>query len=327
MMDRLPRLRQVHVGAPRGDQRKVVVFVHGIFSSNATFDSLVGSFRSDPRFVAYDLATYDYDWGEPILRSAERLRAILNARVPAGSEITLIGHSMGGLVSRFALIGGDLRGVRRLFMLGTPNFGALTARQVSTLWQMTIAGAGKVTPLFPRKAGLRDLTRPQTLFASLANPSPAPLAARARQVEYVTVPGLFYHEERRDTDPGQAGHALPFTVGGLAARAFSCWSALSEIKIDRPHDGIVEEASVSLMPRAAGRVSEKNGSIQEPAKRGRTYAHVTPYSMRQCAHTGIQRDESVAGAIKGIMLADGAVAWCDALTMDERDTFIDIEIP
>ncbi len=327
MIDYLPRLRQVRVGAPRDDARKVVVFVHGIFSNHATFETLIESFRSDQRFAAYDLATYDYDWGEPILRSAERLRGILNVRLPERSQVTLIGHSMGGLVSRFALIGGDLRGVRRLFMLGTPNFGALTARQVSTLWQVTIAGAGKVTPLFPRKAGLRDLTRPQTLFATLAQPSPAPLAARARLVEYVTVPGLFYHEERRDTDPGAEGQALPLTVVGLAARAFACWSALTEIKIERPHDGIVEEASVSLIPRVAGRISEKNASIQDPARRGRTYAHVTPFSMHKCAHSGIQSDAAVAEAIKGIMLADGAVAWCDALPVEERDTFIDIEIP
>jgi pimeloyl-ACP methyl ester carboxylesterase len=322
----LPRLRQVRVGAPEDDGRKIIVFVHGIFSSHATFDKLIESFRSDARFDAYDLATYDYDWGEPILRSAERLRDILNGRLPERAVVTLIGHSMGGLVSRFALIGGDLRGVRRIVMLGTPNFGALTARQISTLWQVSIAGAAKVTPLFPRKAGLRDLTRPQTLFANLARPSPAHLVARARQVEYVTVPGLFYHEERRDTETGD-GAALPFTIGGLAARAFAGWSSFTEIKIDRPHDGIVEEASVSLIARTAGRVSEKSSAIQQPAKRGRTYAHITPFTMRECAHSAIQNDDAVAAAIKGIMLAGGTVAWSDALPDDERDTFIDIEIP
>ena len=326
MIDFLPRLTQLRAAKPSSDVRRIVVFIHGIFSSHSTFDTLVESFTADPRFRDYDLAAYDYDWGEPILESARRLRDILNARVPTAiTEVTLIGHSMGGLVSRFALIGGDLPSVRRIFMLGTPNFGALTARQLSVLWQTTIAGAGSITPIFPRKAGLRDLTQPQTLYKRVVKASPrAP--ARARGVEYVTIPGLFYHEERRDTDPGLDTQALPFTLGGLAVRAMALWP-FGQIEIDRPHDGIVEEASVSLIPRAEGRVSEKNASIREPAKLGRTYAHVSPDSMHECAHMGIQRDVAAAEVIKGIMLAGGAVAWKDALTADEHDTFISIEIP
>lgn len=323
----LPKLRVVRPAASPSTPRRVVVFVHGIFSSHSTFDRLIESFRSDARFDAYDLATYDYDWGEPILKSAEKLRDILNGRLPKGSaEITLVGHSMGGLVSRFALVAGDLPTVRRIFMLGTPNFGALTARQVSTLWQVVIAGVAKVTPVFPRKAGLRDLTQPQTLYERVVSTGPPNPAARARGVEYVTIPGLFFHEERRDTDPGDDGQALAFTIGGLGAQVVSLWS-FSQISITRPHDGIVEEASVSLVPRVEGRISEKNSAIQSPATHGRTYCHAVPLSMLRCAHMGIQSDEAVAAVIKGIMTAGGVVAWNTQLTLDERDDFIRIEIP
>jgi pimeloyl-ACP methyl ester carboxylesterase len=326
MIDFLPRLMQLRAAKAQSKPRRIVIFVHGIYSSHATFDDLVTSFEGDPRFDGYDLAAYDYDWGEPILRSAERLRDILNGRAPADAEVTLVAHSMGGLVSRFALIGGDLPCVRRIFMLGTPNFGAFTARQLSVLWQTAVAVAARITPLFPRKAGLRDLTRPQTLYSKIAGDAPSVPVARAAAVEYVTIPGLFYHDERRVTDPGEQNRALPFTAGGLLFEAMNEFP-FSRIEIERPHDGVVEASSVTLRTDDPGRLSEKHAAIRQPAQRGRTYCHAVPDSMRQCAHMGIQGDVKVAKTIKGIMLAGGAPAWESALTIAERDSYPTLDVP
>ena len=323
MIVRLPRLVQVRAARTASKRRRILVFVHGIFSSHTTFAALAAAFERDTRFDAYDIATYDYDWGEPILRSAERLRDILNARVPLHSEVTLVGHSMGGLVSRFALVAGDLPCVTRIVMLGTPNFGALSARQLSTLWQVGIAAAGRITPVLPRKAGLRDLTRPQTLYERIAHPPSLP-ATRALEVEYVTIPGLFYHDERRDTETGENDEALPFTLGTLAVRAMALWP-FGEIEIERPHDGIVEESSVSMMPKAS-RVSEKNAALQQPGLDAH-YCHAVPVSMRQRAHMGIQHDAATAETIKEIMLAGGADTWKKALTFGQRAGYITIDPP
>jgi pimeloyl-ACP methyl ester carboxylesterase len=329
VIDILPRFTELRAAPSPEKARKVVVFVHGIVSSHATFAKLVDAFETDARFDAYDLFAYDYDWGEPILRSARRLRDILNARVPDGSEITLIGHSMGGLVSRFALVAGDLRGVRRIVMLGTPNFGALSARQLGTLGQIAIATAGKITPLFPRKAGLRDLTRPQTLYEQVVrdekdDESVPP--SRALTVEYVTIPGLFYWDERRDTETGEGNEALWFSVGGLVVKVLKAWP-LSEIEIERPHDGIVEESSVNLDTSEKGRLSEKNVPISEPARYGHSYCHVMMGAMRKRTHMGIQKDPQTATAIKGIMLAGSVTTWNDGLTFAEHAKYIRIRIP
>ena len=328
MIDVLPRFTELRAAPSPGKARKVVVFVHGIVSSHATFTKLVESFESDARFDAYDLFAYDYDWGEPILRSARRLRNILNARVPRDAEITLIGHSMGGLVSRFALVAGDLRGVRRIVMLGTPNFGALTARQLGTLGQVAIAAAGKITPLFPRKAGLRDLTQPQTLYDKVVDgeKDDAIPASRALAVEYVTIPGLFYWDERRDTETGEGNEALWFSVGGLVVKVLKAWP-LSEIEIERPHDGVVEESSVNLQSTDRARLSEKNVPIRESAKYGHSYCHVVLKAMRERTHMGIQQDAETATAVKGIMLAGSATSWNDALTFAEQTKYIRIDIP
>jgi pimeloyl-ACP methyl ester carboxylesterase len=83
-------LTALRPGKPAGKARRVIVFIHGIFSSHATFAELIDSFEHDARFDSYDLYGYDYDWGEPILTSARRLRSILNRRVPEGAEITLV---------------------------------------------------------------------------------------------------------------------------------------------------------------------------------------------------------------------------------------------
>jgi pimeloyl-ACP methyl ester carboxylesterase len=324
----LPKLHEVQRGQPAGGgKRQIVVFIHGIFSSHETFNYLLAAFTSDGDFDGYDLATYDYDWGKPIQKSAERLRELLNSpRIPADAEVTLICHSMGGLVARFAVMGGDLKCVKRIVMLGTPNFGAMRASQMSTLWQLAVAGAGKITPFFPRKAGLRDLTRVQSLYLDAVEHeriSPA----RADEVDYVTVPGLYYYSDRRNTDPGRSRAALVFSIGKLSIEAITFLSG-TQIGIEVPNDGVVEESSVNLVSQKAGQLSEKSAGVEQPALFGVTCAHVTPRSAYDDTHVAIQSDPSVASVIKAIMRERSIVDWHKTLTKDDfRNTRVEIPKP
>jgi len=312
----LPSLRQIQNGKTSSRTRKIVVFVHGIFSSHETFAYLLATFTADARFDEYDLATYDYDWGHPIEKSASILRGILNARIPKDAEVTLVGHSMGGLVCRFALIGGDLPCVKRIFMLGTPNFGAMTAAQVATIWQLAIGGAGKLMPFFPRKAGLRDLTRVQTVYRDASRHDEFD-ASRADAVPYVTIPGLFYHRDRRDTDPGTKGGGVLFAIGTLAVRVLA-EVPLSGIEITRPHDGVVEESSVNMMPSDPALSSEKTEVNDDPERYGVSYCHVVPDSALDDNHMGIHADQRVAEIVRELILADSIVDWHDTLTPKDR---------
>jgi pimeloyl-ACP methyl ester carboxylesterase len=313
------KFQAVREGKPVKGERKAVVFVHGLFSSHHTFDDLVKSFAEDSQLTEWDLAVFDYDWGEPILKNAEYLRRILTAKYPESyAEVTLIGHSMGGVVSRFALIADDLPCVRRIVMLGTPNFGAMTASRISTLWQMAIAAAGEVKPVFPRKAGMRDLTRIQTLYLQIAGPEGNLPPSRAREVEYVTVPGMYYNSDRADADPGRDFSALPFTIGTLIFRVFAAWP-WAELKIEAPHDGIVEEQSVSLMP-SPGRVSEKTSDL-ETGEGFETYAHIVPLSMFDSTHMQIQSDPAVARTLKEIIRIGSIAEWRKGMSRQYRDSF------
>ncbi len=77
------------------------------------------------------LFEFPYDWRREIAHNADRLHESLE-RWAVGSDrkVTLVAHSMGGLVSRayFARHPRDAeKRVKRLVMLGTPNFGATNA--------------------------------------------------------------------------------------------------------------------------------------------------------------------------------------------------------
>jgi CHAT domain-containing protein/pimeloyl-ACP methyl ester carboxylesterase len=73
----------------------------------------------------YDAEFYAFDWRQSIADLGKDLVGVLNASV--GEDVSLVAHSMGGLVARWALAAGGK--CRRLIMLGTPNFGSFVPVQ------------------------------------------------------------------------------------------------------------------------------------------------------------------------------------------------------
>jgi pimeloyl-ACP methyl ester carboxylesterase len=78
------------------------------------------------RQQGFDAVLHAYDWRLGL----DELGRTLAARI-AGSRrpVILIGHSMGGLVARMALGMLPKRSVRKLILLGTPNFGSFAVAQ------------------------------------------------------------------------------------------------------------------------------------------------------------------------------------------------------
>lgn len=79
-----------------------------------------------------DLFEFPYDWRRPIEYNADVLHQSIERWSDGnpGQQFTLVGHSMGGLVSRAYLArhpDSAERRVRRLIMHGTPHFGAAAA--------------------------------------------------------------------------------------------------------------------------------------------------------------------------------------------------------
>ncbi len=122
-----------------------------------------------------DLYEFPYDWRRPIEWNGDLLGQYLErwAAGKPGQRFTLVGHSMGGLVSRAYLArhtAAAEQRIERVIMLGTPHFGAATA--VENLLQgnrmMDIAGK------------LNDQNAPRRLLLNLPSvyqllPAPPPL--------------------------------------------------------------------------------------------------------------------------------------------------------
>ncbi len=105
---------------------------------------------------------FDYDWrlsAAEVGRSlAERLRSHPAAR------LSLVAHSLGGLVARAALAQPDTRKVERVILLGTPNHGSYAAVQAL---RGTDAVVRKVARLAPRDSAETLAAEVYSSFASL----------------------------------------------------------------------------------------------------------------------------------------------------------------
>lgn len=139
-----PREHARTANAPRSPTARpeaahAVVLVHGLDEVGSIFNGL----RPELRDAGFRVVDFSYPNDQGIARSGGLLRvALARLRREGVSSITLVGHSMGGLVSRSALAGlrpatGDptvyvpeslLPEVRRLITVGTPHSGAPLAR-------------------------------------------------------------------------------------------------------------------------------------------------------------------------------------------------------
>ena len=90
-----------------------LVLVHGLLSDRATWVDLANDLRSSPWFNEhYQIWFFQYETGQPYITSALEMRMALqevfkfcdpHGSDPAMSQMVLVGHSMGGLVSKLQI--------------------------------------------------------------------------------------------------------------------------------------------------------------------------------------------------------------------------------
>lgn len=95
------------------DRDKIpVLVIHGLQDTPATWAPLLNELRSDPQIDRrYQFWVYNYPSGYPFFYSAELLREELDRvdkTYPDHKKIILIGHSMGGLVTRLQVTDSNL---------------------------------------------------------------------------------------------------------------------------------------------------------------------------------------------------------------------------
>lgn len=317
---------------------QAIVFIHGLYLDPLTafremekaFSGKAGSVFDTSqaeddeildKFKQWELVSFDYDFYKGIELNAEELSGLLRERYGDVAEVTLICHSVGGLVARAAVLLERLPFLKRVVMLGTPNFGEQRISQLGILSQMAFYTHSKLSAVFTRKRGTRDLMRVPKIFEELLNRQNA--EENADPVEYITIPGTYFHKDRYFFDTGEAEDQKRWTslfafIEG-AAGIVDALAPLFKFNLERPHDGVVEESSNNLIPADAGRRSEKAYTINYPdSVSPKTYAHVFHQSCDKLTHVMIQHNHDIIRVVADIVLADNVENWHKGLTTNKR---------
>jgi len=126
------RIGEHRFAIPQAEDQLVVLLVHGLDEPGTIWDELTPHLLEHGAIVI----RFDYPNDQAIAESAKNLAAGLRRLRNVGVErVSIVGHSMGGLVSREVLTSEDgyagdcaqteqLPAVERLIMCGTPNHGA-----------------------------------------------------------------------------------------------------------------------------------------------------------------------------------------------------------
>jgi pimeloyl-ACP methyl ester carboxylesterase len=128
-------------GTP-GPDHHLMVFVHGFMSDAGCWNQLLDLLKHDERFANYDLRCYSYPTAfvQPnLLRRIPRLKELASGLRTFLDpllddlyiDVTLVGHSQGGLVIQSYLAeelaagrGRGLAPIRQILLVGTPNAGS-----------------------------------------------------------------------------------------------------------------------------------------------------------------------------------------------------------
>jgi len=286
---------------------EVIVFVHGIYSSHKTFETLAKDLRQNGIGADFLFAYFDYDFKKEIPTNGKRLAIELEG-IFANEDIrvTLVCHSMGGLVGRLALLqnGPTMNFVKRLVMLATPNHGTLHTGRLALLAHITRETTGVLWAFSNRHIGIKQLTEVDEWLRPFLTTG----EAKTYNVDYVTIPALFYHENTglfRRRDRGQSAGLKVLNLGFELTKALPFWTT----GLGKPHDGIVEESSVYLGARVPGRESERLGTCQCRPNCG-GYVHVFHnQEHKEVDHVTVQSSETTALILADILKFPTLADW------------------
>ncbi len=106
--------------------KNIAIMVHGFGGDSGDLLSMANHIQNEQNFD--EIVAVDYDKGYHIDDISKKLAKTVDSKLPADAELTVISHSMGGLVSRGALEKYGLSDrVNKFIALGTPHTGVRPA--------------------------------------------------------------------------------------------------------------------------------------------------------------------------------------------------------
>jgi pimeloyl-ACP methyl ester carboxylesterase len=142
----------------------VVVLVHGFLATAGVFRPMRKRLRQE---TGAQVASFSHAPGLGVARIARQLGRLID-RIPHGTRIHLVGHSLGGLVARWYVqeLGGDAR-VAQTISLATPFGGARLAEHFRVFVGNDLHAASDV--LARLRKGAAASTVPHTSIAGSAD--------------------------------------------------------------------------------------------------------------------------------------------------------------
>ena len=299
-MDNRPR--------PQASHEKIVL-IHGMGSSSeVAFTKLLYHIANFDSLQQFDVWAFDYDTNQSFAESADQLVLAILAEGFRDCCIHLIGHSMGGLVARMAVLRHKVPTIRRIVTLTTPNHGAINGVALNYLGQLIALATRKIVPLYVRRRGVIDLVSAHTVMRTALEEMHKDDPSRIDGKSYISIPAQYFHTKRLLGDPPPS-----FCMGGVTASIGVLNNLLNQKLITlRPvHDGIVEERSNQLSPSPVGSTSEAS-FMPTPKDRKERILHVTHEAAADHDHLTILSCKEIADLIMAVIKAqplDEANIW------------------
>ena len=261
-----------------------VVFIHGLWSNPASWHRMIATLEEDPAIGAkYQFWTFGYSTGDPIPYSAYLLRRNLddvrrkvdpNRSDPAFDRMVIVGHSMGGLLTRMMVVDG---GNKLWSVISGRPFGELAGEKEDlTLFRDGLFFTARpevrrvIYVATPHRGSHFDrgaIHRVGTRLVRIADP----LQTAHRRLVSANGPDFFRDHFRKSIptsiDELEAGSPILTGLSSLqaapAVKVNSIIAVLPGSKPDRRSDGLVEYASAHLAEVASEKTVATGHLCQE----------------------------------------------------------------
>lgn len=149
---------------PIADAERVVVMVHGFMGRGAFFAPLADRVRDE---LGAEVLVYDYPSRYEFERIVREFRRFVTGHVPPRARVSLVGHSLGGLVCRAYVQEHDERErVDRLVTIACPHQGTGIANVVPTSLGRTLRPRSTHVRRLATTADRLERLRPTVIVAS-----------------------------------------------------------------------------------------------------------------------------------------------------------------
>lgn len=276
-----------------GTNDRAVVILHGIRQSRDAVAEPFGRNLAQCLPRSSSVYVYGYDYNRSLIDNGTELARAIQLQLGKSQRTDIVGYSMGGLVARLAVTDRPNIAINTVVTLATPNLGAMSNAELATLGQVGLNMLQFISPLWPKAAGIVDLTRASAIMKDRAKELKVS-GRKLDHVRYASIPAIFYNDQRADTELGPT-HAL----SGLQAVFFTANLKRKIMKMPRSHDGIVTESSNDLTRGEMHIWNEMQ--IMGTSGRGPLRIHATVEECADHDHSSIMQALDVARLVAAIL--------------------------